>query len=405
LGRDVNDEKLKPANGNPWYCLATLHGEQPPDRLDQHLAQNNQQAWQRWIGGQISENELRNLFFARTKKSEPPPQPSEKIDFTFTLFDRPVSFQNFAFQSEADFSSSKFCCDANFNEAQFSRFSDFQAVKFLGNANFDRTQFYGSKVDLGYTEFTGKANFRSAHLVNSNFSAARFHDDGNFGHATFDDKANFIRVIFSGFALFNSAVFNGYANFAEATFAWTSFRSVTFSSGVSFRDTKFPDFIYFINTKFGSEAKFVRARFQAGVPDFRGATMHEATEWHDVVWPKPPSKKDQAQDQVYAYERLKQEMERLKKHEDEQRFFRRELRARRGLNPILSGKWLLNIGYQATSDYGDSVTRPVLWLFGLFLAGAAIFARAPIHCGTPMPIRLAVKAQFCKHFCFFAGQA
>jgi hypothetical protein len=169
---------------------------------------------------------------------------------------------------------------------------------------------------------------------------------------------------------------------------------------VTFRDTKFPDFIYFTNTKFGSEANFVRARFQAGVPDFRGATMHEATEWHDVVWPKPPSKKGQAQDQVYAYERLKQEMERLKKHEDEQRFFRRELRARRGLNPILSGKWLLNIGYQATSDYGDSVTRPVLWLFGLFLAGAAIFARAPIHCGTPMPIRLAVKLSFANIFVF-----
>jgi hypothetical protein len=128
--------------------------------------------------------------------------------------------------------------------------------------------------------------------------------------------------------------------------------------------------------------------------------MHEATEWHDVVWPKPPSKKAQAQDQVYAYERLKQEMERLKKHEDEQRFFRRELRARRGLNSILSGKWLLNVGYQAMSDYGNSVTRPVLWLFGLFLAGAAIFARAPIHCGTPMPIRLALKLSFANIFVF-----
>lgn len=58
--------------------------------------------------------------------------------------------------------------------------------------------------------------------------------------------------------------------------------------------------------------------------------MHEATEWHGATFPKPPGKKG-AQQQVYAYERLKQEMERLKKHEDELTFFRKELRARRGL--------------------------------------------------------------------------
>jgi uncharacterized protein YjbI with pentapeptide repeats len=374
----VNDEKLKPANENPWYCLATLHGEQPPDSFDQHLAQNNQQAWQRWFAGLMPANELRSLFFARTKKSELPPQQTERIDFTFTLFDRPVSFQSFAFQSEVDFSSSKFCCDVNFCEAQFTCYSDFQSVRFLGNADFDRTQFNGSKIDLGYTEFSGKAYFRSARLVNSNFTAARFRGDGYFEHATFDDKANFIRVIFSGFALFDDAVFNGYADFAQATFAWTSFRSVTFSSGVMFRDTTFPDFIYFINAKFGSEANFARARFEASVPDFRGATMHEATEWHDVVWPEPPSKKHQAQDQVYAFERLKQEMERLNKHEDEQSFFRKELRARRGLVPVLSGTWLLNVAYQVSSNYGVSVARPISLLVAVYAIGVYVFSGAPL---------------------------
>jgi hypothetical protein len=68
--------------------------------------------------------------------------------------------------------------------------------------------------------------------------------------------------------------------------------------------------------------------------------MHEATEWHGVSWPKPARDKDAAQAQVYAYERLKQEMERLKKHEDEQQFFRRELRARRGPVPPWSGAGL-----------------------------------------------------------------
>jgi hypothetical protein len=68
-------------------------------------------------------------------------------------------------------------------------------------------------------------------------------------------------------------------------------------------------------------------RFGDAVPDFRGAKMHEATEWHGVNWPLAPQDEGTAQAQVYAYERLKQEMERLKEHEDEQFFFRKELRA------------------------------------------------------------------------------
>jgi hypothetical protein len=128
--------------------------------------------------------------------------------------------------------------------------------------------------------------------------------------------------------------------------------------------------------------------------------MHEATEWHGVTWPKPPGSKDDAQQQVYGYERLKQEMEQLKKHDDEQMFFRRELRARRGLLRALSGEHLLNIVYQWTSDYGNSFLRPLVWLFVVLAAGTAIFARAPLYCGVPMPIKIAAKLSFANIFVF-----
>ncbi|MGJ4973449.1 hypothetical protein ACQR1N_33065 [Bradyrhizobium sp. HKCCYLRH1073] len=128
--------------------------------------------------------------------------------------------------------------------------------------------------------------------------------------------------------------------------------------------------------------------------------MHEATEWHGVSWPKPPVSKIDAQQQVYAYERLKQEMERLKKHEDEQQFFRRELRARRGLVSVCSGSWLPKLMYQAASDYGNSIIKPVLWLLVVFVSGAAVFARAPLYCGAPMPVKLAMKLSFANIFVF-----
>jgi hypothetical protein len=128
--------------------------------------------------------------------------------------------------------------------------------------------------------------------------------------------------------------------------------------------------------------------------------MHEATEWHGATWPRPPDSEGIAQEQVYAYERMKQEMERLKKHEDEQSFFRKELRARRGLARVLSGGWLLNFVYQVSSDYGNSVGRPLLWLFGVFAAGTATFAGAPLHCGPPMPIERAAWLSFSNIFVF-----
>jgi hypothetical protein len=145
---------------------------------------------------------------------------------------------------------------------------------------------------------------------------------------------------------------------------------------------------------------FSLAHFGTHVPDFRGATMHEATEWHGAIWPKPSRNLDAAQAQVYAYERLKQEMERLKKHEDEQSFFRKELRARRGLTSPWLGAWLLNYLYDILSDYGQSLIRPLLWLFGVFAVGFFFFAVAPVFNGARMTVAHAAMVSFASVFSF-----
>jgi hypothetical protein len=197
-------------------------------------------------------------------------------------------------------------------------------------------------------------------------------------------------------------------DFDSVKFSHAHFIGATFSGYTHFDRVIFSNSALFINTTFDAATIFANARFESQVPDFRGATMHEATEWHGVTWPKPPSSRadkdfqryERAQRQVYAYERLKLEMERQKKHEDELKFFRKELRARRGLVRITSGEWFLNFIYQWTSDYGNSIIRPLLCLVGVFAAGTAIFARAPLHCGAPMPIKLAAKLSFFNIFLF-----
>ena len=54
---DADKPELRPANENPWYCLATLHGEQPVDGWYSELTSKNRLAWNRWIATGISAEE------------------------------------------------------------------------------------------------------------------------------------------------------------------------------------------------------------------------------------------------------------------------------------------------------------------------------------------------------------
>jgi hypothetical protein len=66
-------------------------------------------------------------------------------------------------------------------------------------------------------------------------------------------------------------------------------------------------------------------------------------------------------------------MEHLKKHEEEYKFFRMELRAKRELALPLSSERFLNYLYEVSSDYGLSIGRPLKWLAVLFMIGASAF--------------------------------
>jgi hypothetical protein len=403
---DIEKTALKPANENPWYCLATLHGEQPLDRLDQELADKNRSAWQQWIGGVLKSNmraEFLHAFAGRTGRREPPPEPesAEMFDFSHTHFDRAVHFGVFLFQRPVDFSSATFSGVADFSSATFSGNADFSSATFSANADFV-SAIFSNIANFSSATFAKMADFKSATFSKMvTFASVRFSGPAEFESTKFDHAAHFDSATFSEGAGFSLARFVNLSAFNRATFSdSTDFSSATFTGPADFVSATFAREIHFVNAKLAGVTWFSNARFHSKVPDFRGATMHEATEWHGVTWPKPPGIKADAQRQVYAYERLKQEMERLTKHEDEQNFFRRELRARRGLVRVLSGGWLLNLVYQGSSDYGNSIGRPLLWLFGVFAAGTAIFAYAPIHCGAPMPIRLAIKLSFANIFVF-----
>jgi hypothetical protein len=120
-----------------------------------------------------------------------------------------------------------------------------------------------------------------------------------------------------------------------------------------------------------SATLFMKVKF-AQPPEFFGATLHEATTWRDVIWPVPPENRQKAAEYVEAYERLKLEMDKLKKHGDELDFFARELQCRRVVDGFWKGLPIAVYGF--VSDYGRSYTRPLALLVATVLVGAIIFA-------------------------------
>jgi uncharacterized protein YjbI with pentapeptide repeats len=318
------------------------------------------------------------------------------INFGGAHFERSVCFRSFVFPGRASFDGATFSNIADFTEAAFFSDADFCVATFSGAASFRRVMFSGG-TNFDRATFRSTAHFISASFCGpAGFEGAQFCDEGHFRSATFSDYASFngaefsaittfVQAAFLGAANFSWAVFSDNAFFAETAFSLgASFNSTTFSGHAHFEVAMFADSADFTEAEFGRHTSFAGARFARLVPDFRDSELREATEWHDAEWPHASTDRARAQQQVYSYERLKAEMERLKKYADEQFFFAKELRARRALERRGSLKYLLNFAYETFAGYGQSVRRPMFWLVILFAAGAGLFALTPTRKGAPL---------------------
>jgi len=159
--------------------------------------------------------------------------------------------------------------------------------------------------------------------------------------------------------------FKGPADFVGVEFSdKANFESATFAEGADFAGATFKGVVWFNNSEMKSQTSFDDASFRHTPPLFEGAKLHEGTTWFGATWPRSTGAKEDERLTVRAYERLKLEMDKLKKHEDELKFFVLELQARR----VLAGKWSTVHGlaisiYGCLCDYGRSYSRP-LWLLG-----------------------------------------
>jgi hypothetical protein len=306
----------------------------------------------------------------------------QQASFEDALFCNLANFEGTTFSSRTDFRDVIFSSVANFAVATFSDVALFQRAGFSSVAGFNRGTFSGVTYFNGAT-FSDTADFRGVafsaitHFEQANFSSLAQFQDTNFSEITFFNNATFggmIRFANAKFlnANFKEANFSGIGNFSAATFSDLAFfDNATFSDLAQFDRATFGSSTSFVNAKMERPTSFEAATFSVEPPSFFGAKLHEGTVWRHVKWPSPPGAQAEAGRFVDAYERLKLEMDRLKKHEDELDFFALELQSRRVLAGGLRG---LPIAiYGLLCDYGRSYVRPMAWLMATVLIGAALY--------------------------------
>lgn len=374
---DTPKPELTPANQNPWYILMTLHGEQPEGatgwNYDEELHAQNRRDWNRWAARGLSP-ERRAVLLAAQQQDEA--QCFLEEDLT------PHSAEERAELVER-FSNA---CAGRRASVDFPWF---HLSYDLSNVEFPRTFLAEGFLFLDYINFSGAIFARSAVFNQAIFSRAP-----NFHGAIFSGEASFQGTTFSGFINLQNAAFLDNAWFNRAIFSGATYFSGTkFSHAhrADFSGVRFDDLVSFHNAELMGDTSFAGVVFERRPPRFHGAKLNDGVAFHEVVWPKPPQSNEQlagarleisairaiAQWDVYNYQRLKQIMEGLKKHEDELNFFAMEMAAQR----VVDGGWgslrgALNGLYGAVSDYGRSILRPTLAFFPFFALSAPIFEQS-----------------------------
>ena len=426
--------KLKPANENPWYILATLHGEQPEGadflNYDRSLHAKNRRTWNKWAFAAFTNDQLEFLRNRVDKEGNPTfsseeltpnngfdraefkklwsqrincfggtnieiPNPDTYKDFVNNCFNKYFNVEGLIFFGDGRFDYAVFEKGANFNDVVFFHSADFNSAKFLlqskfcnvvihQHAGFSKVKFskdvefndaiFKYIADFNYAIFRNTVYFENVKFKFSMFGNVIFFGEFNFSNTKFDEMASFTYSRFNKRAVFDNAIFSNDCSFSMVKFKNdVEFQSVNFKKSF-FNNSIFSGRADFTNAQFLSCTNFSKSDFKKFPPKFHGASLHEGTVWHGATWPDPPSDKKIAQQHVYNYERLKQEMERLKKHEDELEFFALEMRAKRVVEGKWSGKRWINAAYEWFSDYGRSVLRPAYGLAATLLLGAVPIA-------------------------------
>jgi len=288
-------------------------------------------------------------------------RPKDRFDFTRFVFPE-AYFIGAKFTRDADFMDATFTQDARFNEATFTQGARFGWANFSQDANF---------MDTTFTQ-------------DADFHGATFTQDARFYYATFTQDARFYGASFRQDADFYSATFA-----KTADFSWTDFER--------------PELVRFFRVNQGEDEPGLRARFvNCRVEGVRFADV----KWHrqgdrmvlqDELDLTDPADRDAWHPThelvAVAYRQLVNNFERERAYDlaEECKIGAMEMKRLHPKNFLFANwlesyykkwRWLRWVGenvsvaslYRLTSRYGTSYTRALLWLLGLLVIFALLFA-------------------------------
>jgi len=348
-------------------------------------------------------------------------------DFTRFVFPS-ANYKHKLFEAECIFAGAEFHKRTEFTGATFAHGADFHGVSFMGTADFAGVTFNrgGTFVSARFQQF---ASFSGANFViGADFTWARFRETALFHKSKFSDQAVFHEVTFTRTSDFSEAIFEGDANFYGTTFEQAAnFKSAKLAGQANFSRTKFLSVAEFLETSFRKDdqrapgpiftlASFSRPEAVIFYKTYLGqALFHNCNisklsfisiEWRErkrsrkrMIFEEEIDLKDVAADALRLrpnspnerdYELIEGVYQQLKKNYDEAKdywtagdFHYGELEMKRLACKRKSKvvRWLVQhlrlvALYKYASQYGESYTRPLPWLFFVLLLFMGLYPLA-----------------------------
>ena len=345
----------------------------------------------------------------------------DKATFADATFGVDADFTGATFSGRAHFDGATFGGGAHFDGATFGGWTRFAGATFGDGASFDGATFGG------WTRFDGATFGGGAHFDGATFGdqvrcdRTTFGDRASFDGATFGAHARFNGATFGKHASFGGATFGDWARFAGATFglgasfegrtedqlrdilknaipptlpnakhrdAWVNARLSAAKPNrfgwISFAGANFLGECSFIGRVFAGPVGFQAARF-GKPPEFAGTEGHGFIDPHGMSvsfprrWWWPFANRGVQSETSARIRRLRKIMADIHAQDVERALFILERRAERAIawngvaaKPLYLAPWrflktsgltLLQVAYQALSNFGRSIVLPFVWLF------------------------------------------
>lgn len=373
------------AEENPWYVLATIHGEVESSKPWSDLSQaekdivlRNRRAWNGFMCQSLTDDQRNEIKKIKTLSAElqgltgnQEQKIREKFRKRFPDLDKNQAykmFNNMKTLEEIDLSAITVEKPIYMTRFIFGRRVLFYCSEFEEFVNFEESYFEGA---VFYDSvFSNDVNLKGS-VFNKSFAFVntKFNRNANFEYVEFRDGCLCSNTIFNADGA-SSEICKIGANFYNCKFfGYAYFKFSKFYEISNFDSAKFHSLAIFHKVEFKDQTSFTDAKFKLYPPEFYDAKLYKDTIFtlDGRKWPvKMP-----ISDVKNTYAHLRYLMHEQLRPDEEHFFYRREMAWKARHERPLWQRPIISL-YGCFSGYGHSILRPLI-AFLITLISTPIF--------------------------------